>query len=171
MKELLGEVQLDAGARKVVRGRALVVVAAGVLAAQARPASTSLALGQAFPASWLLAQTRGSSLALRLRGGSLGGGGVGAFSDANRGVADEDEFFRKFGSGPKHMDMSSSKFEVKPDSFNDTESLMDGMGLWDYPEDWRLLGEHIPARVGHRVRSSPLLRVMLYGLLYFPWRR
>jgi hypothetical protein len=36
---------------------------------------------------------------------------------------------------------------------------MDGAGLWDYPEEYRLLGEHIPPRVGHRVRTSPYLRV------------
>ena len=57
------------------------------------------------------------------------------------------------------MDLSSSKFELKPDSFNDTDSLMDGMGMWDYPEEYRLLGEHIAPRVGHRVRTSPFLRV------------
>ena len=96
---------------------------------------------------------------LRLRGGSSMGGGAGAFSDASRGVADEDEFFRKFGSGPGSMDLSSSRFEIRPDSFNDTDSLMDGAGLWDYPEEYRLLGEHIPPRVGHRVRTSPYLRV------------
>ena len=96
---------------------------------------------------------------LRLRGGYNVGAGAGAFSDASRGIADEDEFFRKFGSGPGHMDLSSSKFEVKPDSFNDPESLMDGMGMWDHPEEYRLLGEHIPPRVGHRVRTSPYLRV------------
>ena len=81
------------------------------------------------------------------------------FDDASRGVADEDEFFRKFGSGPGSMDLSSSRFEIRPDSFNDTDSLMDGAGLWDYPEEYRLLGEHIPPRVGHRVRTSPYLRV------------
>ena len=96
--------------------------------------------------------------ALRLRGGATVGRGTGAFSDASRGVADEDEFFHKFGSGPGHLDMSSSKFEVRPDSFNDTDSLMDGMGMWDYPTEYRLLGEHFPSRVVHRVRTSPYLR-------------
>ena len=96
---------------------------------------------------------------LRLRGGSSMGRGAGSFADASRGVADEDEFFRKFGSGPGSMDLSSSRFEIRPDSFNDTDSLMDGAGLWDYPEEYRLLGEHIPPRVGHRVRTSPYLRV------------
>lgn len=100
-----------------------------------------------------------AAAALQLRGGSCVGAGAGAFSDASRGVADEDEFFRKFGSGPGSMDLSSSRFEVRPDSFNDTDSLMDGAGLWDYPEEYRLLGEHIPPRVGHRVRTSPYLRV------------
>ena len=113
-----------------------------------------------------------------LGGGGLGGGGLGrgpgAFYEDSRGVANEDEFFRKFGSGPGNMDLSSSKFEIRPDSFNDTDSLMDGMGLWDYPEEYRLLGEHIPPRVGHRVRTSPFLRVrelLLYGAAPAPSRR
>ena len=36
---------------------------------------------------------------IRLRGGYSLGPGAGAFSDQSRGVADEDEFFRKFGYG------------------------------------------------------------------------
>ncbi len=130
------------------RVAAFVVLVAHAQAAGAGPAR----LGRAETGATLL-------LTLRLRGGQLAGGGVGAISDANKGVVDEDEFFRKFGSGPNHMDLSSSRFEVKPDSFNDTDSLMDGMGLWDYPEEYRLLGEHMPARVGHRVVTSPYLRV------------
>jgi hypothetical protein len=100
---------------------------------------------------------------LRLRGGSFVGAGPGAFSDASAGVADEDEFFRKFGTGPGSLDFSASKFEIRPDSFNETGSLMDGMGMWDYPEAYRLLGEHFPARVGHRVRTSPFLRVSRFS--------
>jgi len=133
-----------------LRARMAVAV---ILAAQALAAGTGPArLGRAETGATLM-------LTMRLRGGQLAGGGVGAISDASKGMVDEDECFRKFASGPGHLDLSSSRFEVKPDSFNDTDSLMDGMGLWDYPEEYRLLGEHIPARVGHRVRTSPYLRV------------
>jgi len=97
---------------------------------------------------------------IRLRGGY--GAGPGAFSDESRGVVEEDEFFRKFGSGPGGMDLSGSRFEVRPDSFNDTESLMDGIGLWDYPEEQRLVGEHHTPRVGYRVRTSLHLRVVCF---------
>ena len=38
---------------------------------------------------------------IRLRGGYSLGPGAGAFSDQSRGVADEDEFFRKFGYGSR----------------------------------------------------------------------
>jgi len=103
----------------------------------------------------------GAAGVLRLRGGY--GAGPGAFSDESRGVVEEDEFFRKFGSGPGGMDLSGSRFEVRPDSFNDTESLMDGIGLWDYPEEQRLVGEHHTPRVGYRVRTSLHLREFWSG--------
>lgn len=33
------------------------------------------------------------------------------------------------------------------------------MGMWDYPEEERLVGEHHAARVGHRVKPSRHLKV------------
>jgi hypothetical protein len=144
-----------------VSGAVAVAVAAAAMCGSAASVGRSCGPGRDRPPRAILPCGRVARPALQLRGGSCVGGGAGAFSDASRGVADEDEFFRKFGSGPGSMDLSSSRFEVRPDSFNDTDSLMDGAGLWDYPEEYRLLGEHIPPRVGHRVRTSPYLRVSL----------
>ncbi|KAJ1481923.1 hypothetical protein T484DRAFT_1805734 [Baffinella frigidus] len=93
---------------------------------------------------------------LRLRGGS-GNNNFQRYMD-NVGLSDPNEFFRDFGDGPGNVDCSSTMFEIKPDSFNDTDSLMDGAGLWDFPGELRLVGEHIAPRVGHRVYPSTYLK-------------
>lgn len=48
-----------------------------------------------------------------------------------KSLSDPTEFYREFGTGPS-LDCSATSFEIKPDSFNDTDSLMDGNSrhLW-----------------------------------------
>jgi hypothetical protein len=60
-------------------------------------------------------------------------GGIGEAMDGDtrpsRGISDGLETFESFGQGPTSLDQSSSRFEAKPDHFNQSENRMDGKSL------------------------------------------
>jgi hypothetical protein len=57
-------------------------------------------------------------------------GGIGEAMDGDarpsRAISDALETFESFGQGPISLDQSSSRFEAKPDYFNQSENRMDG---------------------------------------------
>ncbi len=72
--------------------------------------------------SKLVMQESGTALKLR--------GGIGEAMDGDarpsRAISDALETFESFGQGPTSLDQSSSRFEAKPDYFNQSENRMDG---------------------------------------------
>jgi hypothetical protein len=68
--------------------------------------------------------TRTQRFTLKLRGGI--GEAMDGDARPSRAISDALETFESFGQGPTSLDQSGSRFEAKPDFFNQSENRMDG---------------------------------------------